>query len=344
MLKAVLFRLVAVTASLLLALVVLEGVFRVFGIRGTDHAPRVDRFLDAAGRPGKIRYRSANSTIISRYDSNPRGYFDEANEIRHEHNSLGFRDGEHSREKPPGTFRIVGLGDSFLWGQGVKFEDICINVLARRLGGDLAPLRVEAINLAVSGIDTAAEEYLLENTGIRYDPDLVIVHFVPNDIDRSVDLYSGDFNTILRSEDVLSERSYLWSWIRRRCMATRTARRHIDRVVAGAMSNDARWKATCDALDGIGRICAEKKVRLLVVIFPFFYRLDDDYPFQAIHDQIADYCRSRGIDVLDLKPFYRGYHGPELWVHPVDQHPNETAHRIAADAIRDHLLAALKSR
>jgi len=344
MLKSILFRFVAVTASLLFALLILEGAFRVLGIGGAGHEPRTDRFVDDAGRAGKVQYRSPNSTIISRYDSNPRGYFDDRNEIRHEHNSLGFRDAEHTWKKPPGTYRIVGLGDSFLWGQGVRREDICINVLARRLGEDLGPLNVEAINLAVSGLDTAAEQYMLEKIGVRYDPDLVILCFVPNDIDPSVDLYSGGFNTILERRDALSEHSFLWSWICRRYRATQTARRYVDSVVAGAAGDNERWKTTCDALDTIGRICAENRARLLVVIFPFFYRLDDDYPFQIIHDRIAGHCRDSGIDVLDLKPFYKGYGGPELWVHPIDQHPNETAHRIAADAIRDHLLTLLKNR
>lgn len=31
-------------------------------------------------------------------------------------NSLGFRDREHARAKPPGTYRIVGIGDSFVLG------------------------------------------------------------------------------------------------------------------------------------------------------------------------------------------------------------------------------------
>ena len=30
---------------------------------------------------------------------------------------------------------------------------------------------------------------------------------------------------------------------------------------------------------------------------------------------------------------FNGYDGPELWVHPNNQHPNEKAHAIVADAI-----------
>ena len=74
-------------------------------------------------------------------------------------------------------------------------------------------------------------------------------------------------------------------------------------------------------------------IGLLVVIFPFFHELDGDYAFQPVHDIVRGHCEEEGIPVLDLRDAYSGFNGPELWVHPTDQHPNEIGHRIAADAI-----------
>ena len=37
---------------------------------------------------------------------------------RYEHNALGFRGRDHKIEKEPGTFRVVGIGDSFTYGIG----------------------------------------------------------------------------------------------------------------------------------------------------------------------------------------------------------------------------------
>src|SRR5207253_2094656 len=48
-------------------------------------------------------------------------------------NSQGLRDYEYTRRKEPGTFRIVGVGDSSLFGWGVPIEDSGLKVLERRL-------------------------------------------------------------------------------------------------------------------------------------------------------------------------------------------------------------------
>ncbi len=72
-------------------------------------------------------------------------------------------------------------------------------------------------------------------------------------------------------------------------------------------------------------------------MFPFFHQLNGKYPFQHIHTTVTDFCRSHKIIVLDLRHSFEGYEGPELWVHPTDQHPNEIAHDIAAREIAKFL-------
>ena len=58
-----------------------------------------------------------------------------------------------------------------------------------------------------------------------------------------------------------------------------------------------------------------------------------DYPFAAIHERIAGICRDKNVPLLDLLPAYRCYRAEDLWVHPTDHHPNEIAHRIAAEEL-----------
>ena len=131
-----LLKLGLVALSAMVALLALEGAFRLFGIRGEYHRPRVDEYYAPQG--GSTRMLTADGfhpymMIRSVYDSNPRGYFNSKNAVIHRLNSMGWRDVEHRIEKTTGIYRILGLGDSFLFGFGVKRPDICINKLGKLL-------------------------------------------------------------------------------------------------------------------------------------------------------------------------------------------------------------------
>ena len=66
--------------------------------------------------------------------------------------------------------------------------------------------------------------------------------------------------------------------------------------------------------------------------------LTDGYAFGPIHETVRSHAEQLSIPVLDLLPVFSGFSGPELWVHPNDQHPNEVAHERAAEALYDFLI------
>ena len=57
------------------------------------------------------------------------------------------------------------------------------------------------------------------------------------------------------------------------------------------------------------------------------------FPLRSSNFPVESFASSRGIAVLDLLPEFAGFEGPELWVHPTNQHPNERAHAIAGHAL-----------
>jgi hypothetical protein len=59
--------------------------------------------------------------------------------------------------------------------------------------------------------------------------------------------------------------------------------------------------------------------------------LEGGYPFAPIHETIRRFCLQAGIAHHDLLPVFRGRRSETFWVHPVDRHPNEIAHRLAAE-------------
>lgn len=101
-------------------------------------------------------------------------------------NSRGVRtDREIPYEKPPGVFRIVGLGDSFTLGYEVDVNDTYLNQLEVALRAK-GYSQVEVVNLAVSGFGTAEELITLREEGFKYSPDMVILGYFINDIDNNM--------------------------------------------------------------------------------------------------------------------------------------------------------------
>ncbi len=126
------------------------------------------------------RYVETSSYGIRKNIGNVRGKMI-TSEYKHKFNtnSQGFRGKrEYSLEKPPNTNRIVVLGDSVTLGHGVEDEETFSAVLEKRLS-QIKP--TEVINMGVSGFGTAEELIQLRNVGLKYNPDLAILAYFPND-------------------------------------------------------------------------------------------------------------------------------------------------------------------
>ena len=125
----------------------------------------------------------------------------------------GFREPVPPPEKAAGTFLIVGLGDSSMFGWGVDDDETYLTRLTQRLTEHFSQVRWEALNTAVPGYNTVMEVETLRRRALHYDPDLVLVHYVGND--RRLPYFLAE-----ASESTMRMRCHLWTWLR-----TRTLRR-----------------------------------------------------------------------------------------------------------------------
>jgi hypothetical protein len=99
-------------------------------------------------------------------------------------NSAGLHDVEHAPAKPPGTLRVVLLGDSMLAGMQVPLEQSFARRLEVRLEQDRPGAEhFEVVNCAMDGFGTAQALLLYEAHCRRYQPDLVLLgFFATNDV------------------------------------------------------------------------------------------------------------------------------------------------------------------
>ena len=108
-------------------------------------------------------------------------------------NANGWRDRERTYDNPGNAFRVVIFGDSQTFGYIVPKEKTFTWVLEDRF--KMEGLNVEIINISYSGWSTSQQLEALETEGMKYHPDLVITHFVPNDIDENLShIGSGKFS------------------------------------------------------------------------------------------------------------------------------------------------------
>jgi hypothetical protein len=253
-------------------------------------------------------------------------------------NANGYRDLERATRRPPGVRRVVSLGDSFAWGASVEFDDAYPQRLERGLNRRRRE-RWEVVNLALPGMNTVDQAAQLEQEGMAYEPDVVLLGFVLNDSEDAVAAEAR------RADEWEQERpgpprgaldrSALLRMVRTRLWATAENRRRISGYKSMYADDAPGWVAARQALKSMGALSRARGVPLVVVIFPLFGNpLDGRYPFPEVHEKVAEAAAETGAKVVDLLPSYRGLRWDLLVVDGVDdEHPNEIAHRIAANVI-----------
>jgi hypothetical protein len=226
--------------------------------------------------------------------------------------------------RPDGERRVLFVGDSFTQAQGVQPPDTFPTLVGEALG-------VRAINTGQCGQSFLDEVVLYADSGWRTSPDAVVWVFVLNDLGLNLGQRSGKNDFIMdRSSDGAPLSFALHAAVeavRSRGTTAATTQAYLD-VAARTDALDAveaALRPLVSEVEGRGG-------RFLFTIFPLMHELDA-YPFQPVHDALAARAEAAGAEVLDLAPTFAGRDEAALWVHPMDHHPNEAAHALAAEAI-----------
>ncbi len=100
-------------------------------------------------------------------------------------NAQGFRaDHDYAYAKPRGVFRVMALGDSHTEGFEARQDRTFSAVIDRYLNARGIP--AEVLNTGISGFGTAEELAFLENEGLSYQPDMVVLGFFANDFEDNI--------------------------------------------------------------------------------------------------------------------------------------------------------------
>lgn len=211
-------------------------------------------------------------------------------------NAQGIRaDKDISYENKGRKKRIVVLGDSFGMGYGVELRDSFTEKMKNGLEL-VIDQEIEVINLSVSGYGTAEQLLMLENEGIKYHPDLVLLTWHATDsmenvrsgifemVDGQLQRKNAEFLPGVKIREFLFDfklyrwlagNSHLYNWVRReaslvakKLLVLRKKQTSVETKGVGDTLKPPKDRLSIALLKRIERIAKEVGAPLLLLEIP----------------------------------------------------------------------------
>lgn len=324
----------------------LELVVRVLGL-----APGVPEEYSAFIEGEYLPYKPKPNSIVR-----GRSLSDEF-DYKYVHNSVGFRDVEHTQEKSAGVFRIFAVGDSFTYGAGVQFEETYLcqleKMLNRQQEKKQEKQKVEIIKAGISGYWQEQEYLMLKHFGARYRPDFILVGFLPNDV---IGAYNAKAGINVRHGYLMSRETaklgkagvylYIHSHLLRICL-----RKYID-IFHRSTSRDKKipaqhiykpygafeqaWENIEDYLEKMADVAIKINAKFAVVHIPQAgpYPEFKSYPAK----RLAEWCKTKHVYFIDTLPAIKEASKYDTLYWKKNGHCNAKGYKIIADVIYDSLV------
>lgn len=252
-------------------------------------------------------------------------------------NNRGLRDREYPYDRTAGKPRILVLGDSFPFGWGVEQNEAVSERLEQRLADRRGP--VDVINAACSGWNTRQELQWLEEEGLRYRADTVLLFFCENDPGTNADRFRFEAGRLGRADDPRGSFAELKRWLVRHSAVWVLLRHGLQSLRGGdAPTGDPRplWDEEARLLAALKAHCEARQARLAVVYAP-----DRDAHGRPTYGlwfgRLRRWCAARMVPFLDPVPALEiARKGGPVYFR-LDDHWTARGHDAVAEASVDFL-------
>jgi lysophospholipase L1-like esterase len=339
--RRVLFAVAAAALAAIVGFAAVELMCRALGL-APPLVRQYDRYVPDPWLPYRLK------PLVHETGPSESGEF----ECDYRHNSLGFRDVEHAEVAPPGTFRILGLGDSFTYGVGAPFEQTYLYRLEAML--DDRPgehPRVAVIKTGIPRFYPELQRILLDRYGRPFRPDLVVAGFLPNDVldtHLGIDAVRVDPGGFLKTQQA-AELGALGTWAYQRSHVARLVLRRYVRWQIGRKfhpdfpavyrangAHEPEWRQIEREYERIAAICAELGARFVILHIPQMgpWTEESRYPAQ----RLAAWAASRGVGFVDALPaLQQATGGGEPLYFPKDTHCTPAGYAVIAEVLYGYL-------
>lgn len=366
--RRILVNTLLVLVSMVVALVAGDTALRLF----SSVAPRSGQFIPEPDNFQRLTVRTATMSPLYRGVLNGRDF----SEIPIHTNRLGFRDEEHDPGLLAESRPILFLGDSYVFGWGVRREQRVSELFADELRRHAIDAPV--INMAVAGTGTYQALDLLSAFGQPLNPRLVILgFFVGNDfldnqaaaaivpdlpglggdvvpsltlVDASERSRALSLRELLRTSPVFNLVKYgLWESSTFRRLFNRLEIQNDRIALYTAQSDDLfnrLYGPSLKALQEIAQLTRTEGIPMLVLIIPdqlqvLEPQLFEDYDSLKPQRILSQHLAKLGIPYLDLLPVFTSAPDPQQLFFREDKHWSRVGHALVARALAPPAISIL---
>lgn len=314
---------VIVLLQLAVVLIIIEIGARIFDPLGISYYPNTATYLDTLIKEEPIGYRNRPGLNGEFYGKSVHI------------NSLGLRDREVSPEPLPNEFRILVMGDSFPFGLGVEYEEslpFLLEVLANE--NSKSEKHYRTINMGVPSYNTEQQLIQLETLGLSLKPNIVILFFITNDIERKMWVFEKRASIIAD----MAQRSYAASllYILQKQLVGKFSSDIKRSRVSHYLPDDPQWLTIDRSLTKINRLCQSQGIPFIVFLPQVAEVIEPVLPL------LTKIAKREGIPILKSSPFNDlrwSKEDPMRYQNStVDSHPNPEGNSLYARIAYEHLV------
>lgn len=255
--------------------------------------------------------------------------------------------------------RLLYLGDSVTFGFGLPLHHTYPSLVEESLSIS-HDCNITTVNMAVGGYATWQENLVFQETGVRYDPDLVIIGFVLNDVTDKYNLrrFGGrseayQLESSKRVASFLRRNSNIYDRLQDIIETIRFGRdkvagaERIEELRAGALflrpdrpEIQRAWVEVLKEMKEIVDRCHSEKIPALLVVLPMAKQLNEPVGFAGPQAKLRQFAIQNQVGFLDLLPVFTAESRTEQGIGRIflDRvHLTSEGSRIAASKIAEEI-------
>ena len=262
-------------------------------------------------------------------------------DIEYKTNSYSIRNRELA-EKDSGTIRIMALGDSYTWGDGLPESEL-ITVKLEKLLTQHFNRRIELINTGIGWFNAKDEWNQLNRLYPVYKPDAIIQFFFTNDLlatDSLNKITNWQSNTSMWLRENVKFYSFLYYLIKGSINAEiNTPAFMLPSDYFNLDDTKPGWVNFKKFTLEIRQFCYDKNLEYCFVLIPTLTNLDSNYPYKEVNEKVMDFVNFMDVPFLSYFNLFSKYKPTDLWVSKENTHWNGFATSLAAEELTKFIVS-----